>query len=176
MGSENNTNRKVLIAALSAISAILVAYLGYLQVRVEVEAPLHATQTAEMRKSQAEVTAFAEATSPSLPNAPKITKITEVREDVAGEVLIHKYLFFIDPDGDASLVVYKLLSTTLDVTPTIENDPILAPAEMQEKGAVVVGTWKCGVRYHNYKVVLEARILDKAGNYSDARRVEFVCP
>ena len=186
------TKRKDLIvellkALLTFASAVIVAYFGYLQVRVEKEIPIHATATAEAHLlfTVSQTPSLALAPSPVTPlpetsvpqtHAPEIGMVTETREKVAGENLIHKAFSFTDPDGDAYLVVYKLVFTSLKVTPAIQNDSITASPEEQRKTAVVIGTWRCGTKYHNYTVILEARVLDREGNYSEPEIVTFVCP
>jgi len=179
---------EVLKTLLAFASAVIVAYFGYLQVRVETEIPIHATATAEanlvfgvlqtpssISESSLTPTPLPEKYVPET-HPPRIIKVTETREKVAGEELIHKVFSFTDPDGDAYLMVYRLVSTSLEVPPTIQNDPIVAPPEEQKERALVIGTWRCGTKYHNYTVILEARILDRKGNYSEPQPVTFVCP
>jgi hypothetical protein len=107
-------------------------------------------------------------------HTPVILRITERKENKNGELIIYKDIYFTDAAGDAVTVVYKLDSTTIDKV-EITNDDILSSPDEQKSEALVTGKWECGTKYKNYLVVLEARILDKAGNLSEPVEITFVC-
>jgi len=187
----SQTNLLFLQILLGFAGTIIVAYLGYLGVRATVETPIHATQTAEAKSTSIfpTATAVVVATATLMPentiqvveptvgnHVPLILKIAERKEYVGNDLFIHKDIYFTDSDGDAYTVAYKLISTTLNASEiTVKNDAIVASSDEQKYQAIVVGTWECGTRYRNYTIVLEARILDKAGNQSEPITITFNC-
>jgi hypothetical protein len=107
-------------------------------------------------------------------HTPVILRLAERKENKNGELIIYKDIYFMDSGGDATTVVYKLISTTIENF-KVNDDTILASSDEQKYEASVTGTWECGTKYHNYLVVLEARILDKAGNLSEPVSITFSC-
>lgn len=92
---------------------------------------------------------------------------------VGDELFIHQDISFQDPDGDAFLVTYAMLWTTLS-TIHVEDDPITALPDAQRAGAIVTATWRCGRTPH--QVMLRAWILDRAGQRSQPVDLLFSCP
>lgn len=112
----------------------------------------------------------------SASNVPLMLQISERQGNGDNGLIIYKDIYFVDPDGDAYVVAYKLLSTSLNPSAiTVKNDSIKSTPDEQKKGAIVVGAWECGYKYSNYSVILEARILDNAGNQSEPFVLEFNC-
>jgi hypothetical protein len=187
----SQTNLLFLQILLGFAGTVIVAYLGYLGVRATVETPIHATQTAEARSipfSPTATTIVAATMKPMSENTiqvveptvgnhvPLIIKIAERKEYVGNDLFIHKDIYFTDSGGDAYTVAYKLISTTLNSSEiTVKNDAVVASSVEQKYQAIVVGTWECGTRYKNYTIVLEARILDRAGNQSEPIIITFDC-
>lgn len=111
--------------------------------------------------------------SPSpIPAPPRIQRVQERTAWIGGERYLYKDIYFQDPNGDAILVIYEVLWTTL-ATIRVENDPITATPEIQRMGAVVTATWRC--RRLAHAVALRARILDRSGLLSDPVDLIFEC-
>jgi hypothetical protein len=151
----------------------------------------NSTQTAEARNNYASPTATTiipitatpmpestvQVVEPTLGNhTPLILKIEERKEYVGKNLFIHKDIYFTDFGGDAYTIAYKLMSTTLNSSKiTVKNDVIVASSDEQKYQAIAVATWECGTLYRNYTVILEARILDRAGNQSEPKVITFTC-
>jgi len=110
---------------------------------------------------------------------PLPTSATPVIDDVVLRVenntdgkLLHQDIHFHDVDGDAYIVIYELISSTRAGI-RVENDSITATSSEQKTGAIVTGTWHC--KTGSYIVVLRATVLDKAGNKSNPKEIEFDC-
>jgi hypothetical protein len=106
------------------------------------------------------------------PRPPEILRVEERRQQVGADLFIHKDIFFRDPDGDAWLVTYRVVWTTLSSI-RVEDDPITADPASQRTGAIVTATWRCGATPHD--VVLRAWIVDRAGLVSDPVDLSFSC-
>ena len=112
----------------------------------------------------------------SVSRVPRMLQILERQENSENGLIIYKDIYFVDEDGDAFVVAYALISTTLDRNEIIiKNDLITSNPDEQKKGTVVTGAWYCGYKYSNYWIILEARILDIAGNQSEPFVLEFNC-
>lgn len=110
----------------------------------------------------------------SLPTsaAPIIDDVVLQVENNTNGKLLHQDIHFHDLNGDAYIVTYELiLSTRAGIR--VENDSITATSSEQKIGAIVTGTWHC--KTGSYIVVLRATILDKAGNKSNPKEIEFDC-
>ncbi|GEM_PF-1554124 len=115
---------------------------------------------------------FVPTPSPS-PRPPEILRVEERRQRLGADLFIHKDLFFRDPDGDAWLVTYRVMRTTL-ASIRVEDDLITADPSSQRTGAIVTATWRCGATPH--EVVLRAWVVDRAGLASDPVDLLFSCP
>jgi hypothetical protein len=81
---------------------------------------------------------------------------------------------FIAPNGNAVAVVRELVATSGAIGQTqIRNGTINIPPEVQKKGAIVSGSWYCGVAV--YYVTLRAYIIDADGNRSNAIEYTMHC-
>jgi hypothetical protein len=95
------------------------------------------------------------------------------REEIKnGFLLLHKDVYFTDPDGDAISVVNKLISSSLSYSLKITDDVIQASTEEQKGEALVTSTYGCGMKVD---FVIESRILDKAGNLSEPATLAISC-
>jgi hypothetical protein len=106
-------------------------------------------------------------------HVPIIQKVEEQEDFKAGKLFLYKDIFFIDAAGDAYLVTYELVSSTIAGI-QVQNDSIQSSPSEQITGTYVIGTWDCG-NMGTYTIILEARILDRAGNQSKPVEVTFKC-
>ncbi len=110
-------------------------------------------------------------------SAPIMMQISERQGVDATGAIIYKEIYFIDTDGDADYVTYRLISYT-NIDPKdikILNDDIKSGPDEQKTGAIVEAPWWCKQKYHNYTILLEARIVDNAKNQSEPFDLEFYC-
>jgi hypothetical protein len=110
---------------------------------------------------------------PQVNHIPIISKVVEREESKAGELYLYKDIFFSDASGDAYLVAYELVSASIAGI-QVNNDPIPSLASEQEIGTYITGTWNCrntGI----YTIILQARIMDRAGNQSVPVELTFHC-
>jgi hypothetical protein len=105
-------------------------------------------------------------------HAPVIIKVEEREGYMSGIFVMHEDISFMDADGDAVLVLNKLISSTQPAT-TVLDDKIQIPAEHQKRGSVLTSTFGCSLPG---EVVIEFRVLDKAGNLSEPVRSTIICP
>lgn len=106
------------------------------------------------------------------PSSPKVQSVYQRTELQQGNLVIHKDIHFIDPDGDAYLVNYTVIQSDIK-NYHVESDPITASSKNQRGGAIVTATWICGP--HSYIITLQAHIIDAMGHQSDPFDLVFDC-
>jgi hypothetical protein len=108
---------------------------------------------------------------------PVILRIEERTENDNGRLLLHKDIYFTDPDGDATSVVNKLAATDpAGLHATWGDDPITVPAAEQKQIGLVTSTLGCPVTLYPVAFTVEDRLLDAAGNLSEPVTFRFACP
>ena len=113
---------------------------------------------------------------PTVNPSPVMLRVTERRGADQTGVVIYKDIYFMDPDGDADFVEYKLIGYQNIVQSDIKVSPDdIEPSPEQKTEATVAAPWYCKTKYHNYTITLEARIVDEAGNKSMPFLLEFYC-
>lgn len=105
------------------------------------------------------------------PHAPVILKVVERTEIKDGRVFVHEDITFTDMDGDAVLIVDKLVLSIQDSSAS--NVEIFVPPDEQKKGATVTDSWECG---SNPLITVETRIQDRAGHLSNPVTINIACP
>jgi hypothetical protein len=103
-------------------------------------------------------------------HAPVILRVVEREETGGDSTLIHNDIYFTDPDGDAVAVVNTLISSSMPCT--ISDDLIQASAQEQRGEALVTATYGCNQKL---ELVIEARVLDQAGNLSAPALLSMSC-
>ncbi len=116
---------------------------------------------------------------PQKPVAAPVLQSVSMRYDVPtgnGAVIsVVPDFHFIAPNGNAVLIHRELVATSgapshLVVPATTAID---TPAEVQKKGAVVSGSWRCGTA--QYFATLSAYIMDADGNKSNSLQYTIHC-
>jgi hypothetical protein len=102
---------------------------------------------------------------------PVILGIEQIENRSGTSPVLYLKVSFADADGDASLLDWELVSSTIHVVVT--DDPISNPSDEQKNGATATGTWQCGSS--NYSAVLKVTVVDKKGNRSNAVEHSFDC-
>jgi len=110
--------------------------------------------------------------TPIVSRGPQLVDVIHRETNQQGNLIIHKDIHFIDPDGDAKIVTYTVLHSDIE-NYYVEDDPITATAEQQKQGTFVTATWKCGSQ--SYQITLNARIIDEAGHQSPPFKLVFDC-
>ncbi|MFT3894832.1 MAG: hypothetical protein QM730_24645 [Anaerolineales bacterium] len=111
------------------------------------------------------------------PSSPPIfDHIDEHNNYSNGQLVINQDVYFSDPNGDATLIQYDMVSIVPDISGIhVEDDPLYASPDEQVAGTYKTIMWECGSSQKTYVVTLRARIFDQAGNQSDPFRVVFSC-
>jgi hypothetical protein len=103
---------------------------------------------------------------------PVVLRVGDRKEIKNDFVYLYKDIYFTDPDGDAITLANKVLSSSLPYPINYTDDIIQASAE-EQKSEALVSTWiGCG---RKVDLVIEGRILDKAGNLSEPMTFTFSC-
>ena len=105
-------------------------------------------------------------------NAPLIIDITHDQQSSDNGSILFLQIHFQDAEGDAVLLDWELVASTLSGV-DVDDDSINLPAAKQMAGATAIAVWECGNM--SYTVVLSLSILDLAGNRSDAVEYSFKC-
>jgi hypothetical protein len=105
--------------------------------------------------------------------APVILGVQTIRTGDVPKQVITANINFSDPDGDASLVKYELVTTTVTSGLRYASDIIPTSADRQKAGAVLPITWNCDGS--GYTATFNAVIVDLAGNQSNKFPVTFDC-
>lgn len=96
-----------------------------------------------------------------------------VRFDASsGGLIAYLDVYYYDAEGDANLVDFQLISTSVQVTGNIK-DVAITPSTKQKNGSVVTGQWACGSK--QYDVAIGVVIHDQAGHTSNVVGVNFSC-
>jgi hypothetical protein len=103
------------------------------------------------------------------PKPPVITGINFPSEIPGNKSTIIGLLYFQDPDGDVSHIVYTVVRAT-DFGGGVDNDPNLDSGSWTD-GAIKMYIWCEGEQ----TVTLEAQLFDEAGNSSNPMRFTFTC-
>jgi len=114
----------------------------------------------------------AQAASWQTENAPKppvITRIDYPSEIPGNKSTIIGLLYFQDPDGDVSHIVYTVVRA-IDFGGGVDNAPKLDSGSLTD-GAIKIYLWCEGQQ----TVTLEAQMFDFAGNSSNPMRFTFTC-
>jgi hypothetical protein len=107
---------------------------------------------------------------------PTFNYIEQTETDSGSQLVINQDVFFSDPDGDAYLIEYGLISVSANIPGFhFENDNIKTLPEQQIQGTYKTITWECGKTRQIYDVTLQAQIVDRAGNRSVPFSVVFKC-
>lgn len=106
------------------------------------------------------------------PRAPVITSVELIEDTTSGSLVVFQRISFTDRDGDAYYVHYELVRTTAGAVEVGDSEFDVASDE-QRMGAFITGTWDCGTTV--YSVTLQASILDRAGNQSNAWEYTIDC-
>ena len=110
-------------------------------------------------------------------HAPVILRVEERTENQNGQLLLYKDIYFTDPDGDAIILVNKLVSTDPeDIPARFADDPITVPVDEQKRTGLITISIGCRVALNPYSYTTEDRIRDAAGNLSEPATVIFACP
>jgi hypothetical protein len=110
-------------------------------------------------------------------HAPVILRVEERTGNSGGYVLHTPSIYFMDPDGDATTVVNKLISTDpAGMQVQYIDDPISASASAQKHEASVISPIQCRPVLSLYSLTFEYRIRDSAGNLSTPVTVKFSSP
>jgi pimeloyl-ACP methyl ester carboxylesterase len=144
--------------------------------KLVVEAILKLVNEARSLRGETIPPALPASQTDAINHTPVILRVVERKENKNGQLLIYKDITFMDTAGDATTVVNKLISTTLEKKPDVSDDIILASSDEQKREASVTSTWVCATNVPPHSVVLEDRILDKASNLSEPVTVTFACP
>ncbi len=96
-----------------------------------------------------------------------------VRLDASsGGLIAYLDVYYYDAEGDANLVDFQLISTSVQVSGQIK-DVAITPSAKQKNGSVVTGQWACGSK--QYDVAIGVIIHDQAGHSSNLVGVNFSC-
>ncbi|MBK9927392.1 MAG: hypothetical protein IPP66_19150 [Anaerolineales bacterium] len=107
---------------------------------------------------------------------PIFERMDEYEQNISNQLEIHKDIYFSDPDGDAAMIEYEVLSISPDISGVyVQNDLIDAPTQQQQSGTSQKITWQCGSNNKAYTVKLRAHIVDQQGNKSSGFSVVFKC-
>lgn len=91
----------------------------------------------------------------------------------SGGVLAYLDVYFYDAEGDANLVDFQLISTSVEITTKEMKDISITPSDKQKNGSMVTGQWACGSK--QYDVAVGVVIRDQAGHSSNPFVVNFSC-
>jgi hypothetical protein len=95
----------------------------------------------------------------------------EREETSDGTVVFYEDFYFRDPDGDATAVVYTLISTDPALGPgmsiTTPDDTITASPDEQKHEGLVPTTFAYKPVSYPITIAIQARIRDRAGNLGE---------
>lgn len=107
---------------------------------------------------------------PISPDAPEVTRIAIFNDPNDPTVIIQR-IFLSDPNGDATLIDYEIVSAGQDGLQT--GDASLSPSNLQLNPQSNDGYWNCGSG--QYAVTLRVVIRDAAGNVSQPYTYTLLC-
>ena len=102
--------------------------------------------------------------TPTGSQPPVVLRVVEREEVIDGFLYVYDDIYFTDPDGDADVVTYNLVSSTLPFRLSFTDDPIEASPEEQKGEALFTVAGRC---WQKLEVVFESRIGDQDGNQSE---------
>jgi len=111
-------------------------------------------------------------------HAPIILQVEERTENQNGQLILHKDIYFTDPQGDATTVEHSLISTVpagIYIT-RFDAVDITASADEQKLKGLVTSSVGCPLTLYSFSLAIETRIRDAAGNLSEPVIVNFACP
>lgn len=103
---------------------------------------------------------------------PVIVRVEDRKQVIDGSLWFFQDIYFMDADGDAEAITYRLTSTSLTYPPEFTDDPIEAPAEEQKVEALFTMPAKC---WQKLELSFESRIRDRAGNLSEPVLFNMSC-
>lgn len=110
-------------------------------------------------------------------HAPVILRVEERTEDQNGQLLLVKDFYFSDTQGDATIILNKLVATDpAGLSVTIADDPIVVPVAEQKREGQVTTSIGCPQVLIPFSLTIEDRIRDAAGNLSNPVTITFNCP
>ena len=124
------------------------------------------TATAVSTSSETTTTTIAE-------NHAPVLKSVVIREDLSkGYLILYQDVSYYDLDGDAEYVDWTLVSTTKQGE-VVSDGQIYDSVEQQKKGSIFTGVWNCSGG--EYSVIVQAIVIDKAGNKSEPLEYNLNC-
>jgi hypothetical protein len=102
-----------------------------------------------------------------------VLKSVVIREDSStGNLILYQDVSYSDLDGDADIIDWILVSST-DPKASVWDGKVENSVEQQKQGAIFTGVWNCNGM--NSSTVIQAVLIDKAGNKSEPLEYDLIC-